>query len=603
MLAILLAWLALAFLAGVGVTAVSSQAKTSGTPVPFGSVEPVSVVILADESGSMQNFPDEIAGEQRAAAQIVEEEWSPQSQIAIYGFGSAPPGAQPQAAIDQYCGPTELTGQAARDRLTHCAGEIKPRTTPMTNNTDFAAALTQALTVLGAPQPVARLPLVFILTDGQLDVGPGSPYSGPGSSAAAGDAAAQHLIASPSTGILAKLRSINAEVWPVGFGDAVRPELTLFARGAAQNACPAGSGASPRAAIIPPAVTGSAETEAIQSALIGAFAEARCAAIGASVWASLPSGGSVSRTFTISPLATLGSLVVDKGDPRVTVTYSYQGKTFVSDQGLTGQAIGHKDGATYVLTGQSQSPLETLRLDDPPPGEWTVTFTSPAGVPAQMVGLSVVWQGELQLEFINQKIGDPGHQYQLAVQPAIRSAPVPVSALRGFTAGFAISWPGGQQERVKAHVNARGDFTATARVPAGASGTAHVTATAAAPGVQGQGVSAFSVTPGGGLTVSLNIPPGTRVSPGGTLTAKGTISTNGAPATSIVFSLAGLSDGVRATLVSPRGPVQVGSGRQPVTLVIHFFKGTRKGPAAGTIQWAPACLVRRRPQKGSRSTP
>ena len=548
------------------------------------------MVILADESGSMQQYSNEIAGERQAAAQIVEEEWSSQSQIAIYGFGSAPDkrGAQPQAAIDQYCGLTELTGQAARAKLTHCATQIKPRTASQGYNTDFAAALTQALTVLGAPQPVSRLPLVFILTDGQLDVGPDSPYSGFGSSDAAGNAAAQQLIVNPSTGILHKLLGLGAEIWPVGFGQADTTELSLFARGGAQNGCPAGSGANPEAAIVSPAVTGSAETEAIQSKLIGAFAEARCAAIGASVWASLPAGGSVTRTFTISPLATLGSLVVDKGDPRVTVTYADRFGKFASDKGLVGQASGSKDGATYVLTGQSQSPLETLRLDSPPPGQWTVTFTSPPGVPATRVGLSVVWQGEVQLEFINQKIGDPGHEYQLAVQPAVRSAPVPVSALSGFTAGFAVSWPDGQQAQVKARLDASGDFTAAVPVPSDAEGTAHVTATAAAVGVQGQGVTAFNVTPGGGLSVNLNIPPGTKVAPGGTVTAQGTIDTNGAPATSIVFSLSGLNDGVQATLAAPSSVVQVGSGNQPVTVVIRFYKGTRLGPALGTIQWAPA---------------
>ena len=305
------------------------------------------------------------------------------------------------------------------------------------------------------------------------------------------------------------------------------------------------------------------------------------------MWASLPAGGSVTRTFTISQLATLGSLVVDKGDPRVTVTYADRFGNFVSDKGLVGQASGSKDGATYVLTGQSQSPLETLRLDSPPPGQWTVTFTSPPGVGAQRVGLSVVWQGQVQLEFINQKIGDPGHPYQLAVQPVVRSAPVPVSALSGFTAGFAVSWPDGQQAQVKAHLNASGDFTTSVPVPPGANGAAHVTATAAAPGVQGQGVTAFNVTPGGGLTVNLKVPPGITVAPGGTVTVHGTIDTNGAPATSIVFSLGGLSDGVQAALAAPRGMVQVGSGIQPVTVVIHFFNGTRLGPALGTIRWAP----------------
>ena len=148
--------------------------------------------------------------------------------------------------------------------------------------------------------------------------------------------------------------------------------------------------------------------------------------------------------MTISQLATLGALVVDKGDPRVEVTYTDPKGKKVSDNTANGQSSGSIDGAGYVLTGGSQSPLETLRLDNPLPGPWKVTFTDPPGVPAQIVGLSVVWQGEVQLEFVNQKVGDPGHPYQVEVQPAVRSAPVPASALAGFTAGFALRWPGGR---------------------------------------------------------------------------------------------------------------------------------------------------------------
>jgi hypothetical protein len=587
-----LAVLVLPLLACAAASAATSAGELADA-TPLGTMQPVNVVILADESGSMQQYPNEVSGERQAAAQIVQEEWSPQSQIAIYGFGGAPEkrGAQPQSAIDQYCGPTELTGNAARTRLTQCAAEITPRTAAQGYNTDFAAALIQAKTVLGAPQAVNRLPLVFILTDGQLDVGQNSPYSGWPSSRAAGNAAAQKLITDPSAGILHDLRNIGTEIWPVGFGQADTSELDLFARGGAQNDCPAGSGATPKAAIVPPSATGSAETEDIQSKLIGAFAEARCAALGQSIWAQLPVGGSVHKTATISQLATLGALVVDKGDPRVEVTYTDPKGNKVSDNTPNGQSAGSIDGASYALTGGSQSPLETLRLDNPLPGPWQVTFTDPPGVPAQTVGLSVVWQGEVQLEFVNQQVGDPGHPYQIAVQPAVRSAPVPPSALAGFTAGFNVSWPGGQVARAQARLDASGDFSAAVTVPQGLNGTAVVTVTAAAPGVQGQARTAFKVSPGGGLTVSLNIPRGTTVAPGRTVTANATIDTNGLPATSIVFSLGGLSDGVDATIASPARAVPVGSGRQSFPLTIRFGPQTRLGPALGTIRWAPAGQV------------
>lgn len=586
--AILVLFLALAFFAcGPGANASSVRARVTGDA--FGTAQPVNAVILADESGSMKDYASEVAGERQAAAQIAQEEWSPQSQIAVYGFGSAPDqqGAQSQAAIDQYCAPTELTNNAARNRLAECAAEIKPRTQAQGYNTDFTAALSQALDVLSASQGTNRLPLVFILTDGKLDEGPDSPYSGWGSTAAAGTAAAQNLITNPSTGILRRLRSIGAEIWPVGFGDADKTELNLFAEGGAQNACPAGSGAIPAATIISPKVTGSAETVAIQSALVGAFAEARCAVPEKPVAKALPTGGSVTETVTISPLATLGALVVDKGDPRVTVTYTDPAGHGFSDKGLNGQASNSIDGASYVLTGQSQSPLETLRLDDPPSGPWTVKFTSAPGVSAQMVGFSLVWQGAVQLEFVKQATGEPGHPYTLAFQVATRSKPVAASALAGFTAGFTVKWPDGQQSAAKAILDASGDFAATVPVPQNANGIARATATLAGPGIQGQEGTAFHVNPGGGLSVNLNIPPRTTVAPGGEIRTQATVDTRGLSATSIVFSLGGLSDGVLAT-VSPAGPVQIGSGRQSVPVVIHFGPKTRLGPALGTIRWAPA---------------
>ena len=586
--AISVLFIAFMFLA-CGPAANAASVRAGSASIPFGTAEPVDAVILADESGSMQEYSSEVTGERQAAAEIVQEEWSQQSQIAIYGFGSAPDqrGAQSQAAIDQYCAPTELTNNAARDRLAECAAEIKPRTAAQGNNTDFAAALTQALDVLRDARGTNRLLLVFILTDGQLDEGPDSPYSGWGSTDAAGTAAAQNLIKNSSTGILHQLRTVGAEIWPVGFGDADTNELSLFAKGGAQNACPVGSGAIPMAKIIAPTVTGPEEIETIQSDLVGAFAEARCAVALKPPWKPLPPGGSVRETVTISPLATLGAFVVDKGDPRVTVTYTDPAGHQISDKGLNGQASNSIDGAAYVMTGQSESPLETLRLDSPLSGPWTVTFTSAPGVARQMVGLSLVWQGEVQLEFVEQAVGDPGHPYTLAVQPAALSAPVPASALAGFTTGFTVTWPGGQPKPVKAILAASGDFDATVPVPQDANGIATATATLAGPGVQGQIRTAFDVTPGGGLTVDLNIPPRTTVSPGGTVTAQAIIDTNGAQATSIVFSLGDLGDGVLATL-TPAGQVQVHSGRQSVPVAIRFEQGTRLGPALGTIRWAPA---------------
>jgi hypothetical protein len=157
-----------------------------------------------------------------------------------------------------------------------------------------------------------------------------------------------------------------------------------------------------------------------------------------------------------------------------------------------------------------QAALETLQLEDPTPGPWTVTFTDPKGVAAQQVGLSVIWQGQVTLEPTDQQVGDPGHQYTLAVQPVVRSARVQPSELGGFTGQFMVTWPGGQSVTKAARLDTTngsptyGDFTATVTVPQGVNGRANVIFTGAAPGVQGEASTAFLVRPGGGIGVTLD---------------------------------------------------------------------------------------------------
>ena len=579
--------------------AIASPAAAGLTTSP-GTPQPVDVVILADESGSMLTYPNEITGMQQAATQIVDAEWSGESRMAIYGFGGAPPGGRlASAAIDQYCGLTTLSSPGARATLDQCAADIKGRTKAQGWNTDFAAALQQAYETLAASRAAGHLPLVFFMTDGQLDEGPDSPYVAKGAGdplGLAGDKAAQTLITEPN-GLLARLKSIGAEIWPVGFGQADTNELKLFAGGGAQSSCPAGSGTNPQATIIAPTVLGAQETQGIQSGLIKAFAEASCAVPGGPGWSPLPAASSAPKIVTISPLATTATFIVDKGAPGVIVTYKDPAGHEFSDTSSSGQGASAVGG---VLTGgqqtgqADQSVLETLLVDNPLPGPWTVTFTDPSGGPATEVGLSVIWQGNVYLEFTDQQVGDPGQRYTLAVQPVVRSARVPASALAGFTGRFTVTWPGGQRVSRPARLNtsagtpASGDFTAQVLVPPGLRGTATAVFTGAAPGVQGQADTSFPVRPGGELSVTLDNTSGRTVRPGGTLQISGTVDTNGQPGTSIVFALAGLSNGVNASLASPFGAVRVPSGRLPITLTIDFAKTARLGEALGTIQWAPA---------------
>jgi hypothetical protein len=589
---------------------VPANAAATGATVATGAAQAgtgpsVDVVILGDESGSMLDNANEFVGMEQAATQIVDLEWSPQSRIAIYGFGSAPPGKPASTAIDQYCPLTALDSPGARGTLIRCAAEIQARTAG--NNTDFAQALQQAYEALARSRAAGHLPLVFFMSDGALDEGPNSSYAHGASdpNGAIGNSAAQALITAPSTGWLARLRGIGAEVWPIRFGSAPKgenapdgqAELALFAAGGAQNGCPAGDGANPRVTPIPPADTGEQERQDFQTALIAAFAEARCAVVEQPGCSTLSAGSTVPRTVTISELATNASITVDKGSPQAVATFrDPRGDTF-TDTSPGGQGASVVGG---VLIGaqqygqHDQLALETLQLQDPAPGPWQVTFRDPAGVAPQRVCLSVVWQGELGLQFTDQQVGDPGHSYTLAVQPVVRSARVPASELGGFTGQFQVTWPGGQAVTVPARLDTAttsptsGDFTASVLVPQGLNGQAHVIFTGAASGVQGATDTAFPVRPGGGLIITLDNTSGDLVQPGHDLTINGTVNTNGQPGTSILFALAGLKDGVDASLTSPFGQFRVPSGQLPITLTIHFDKKARPGRATGTIQWAPA---------------
>lgn len=567
---------------------------------PFSGATPVRVVILADESGSITDVSGAVQGERQAASLIVQGEWSAKSQIAVYGFGSAPSkhNIRARAALDPYCGLTELSGEAARAALTRCAGEITPRTAAQGDNTDFAAALGAARDLLATPDPLHRVPIVFLLTDGILDVGQNSPYGGQGTSDAMGNRNAAQLLA---TRILPALSSLGAQIWPIGFGDANRNQLNKYAGAGAHGnpECPSDSGGTniggtPKVTIVPPG-DAATETRLIEQALLGAFATARCGALQRTPAVTLQPGSSVTVPVSINSLATFGSIFVTKGDPRVEVTYADPDGHTVSDNTTAQHPSGVLDGADYALTsggtsGVPNDAVESLRLDNPVTGTWRVTLTNPPGVGRQQVSVSVVWQGRIQADLIlSPQVADPGQPLRIGVQPVVRSAPLPDGTLAGLRVDVTVGWgPAGTQHRVPTTLNGQGEFVGTILVPRGLTGTALIRAFVRGHGVQGTTARKVPVVPGGSLEVGLAIPRGIRVAPGGTVSATARVSNEGLPANRITFALNGLNNGVNAWIASPTRPVPVGSGRRDIAITIRFGRQTRLGPALGTIEWAEA---------------
>lgn len=549
-------------------------ASAASSATPFSDGKPVSIVILADESASMRTYKNEIAGEQQAAAAIVQAAWSPRSRVAIYGFGSAPPGSTggPSAAVTELCGPT-LDSPANVGTLTKCAQKITPRP-PGEDHTDFASALTVAEDVLAAASP-QQPRLVFLLTDGKLSVGDQNA-----------NATAQ---ADLTATILPAMRKLGIQIWPVGFGHADQGELRLFARGAAQgnSGCQGSPNAVPQPALVPPAVNGADETEQIQDQLLKAFAAASCGTFTHGKWKTLPPGGTVSRPVTVNALTTNGSIVVNKGNPGVTVTYADPNNVKLSDSTPAVERPPLLDGAPYVLATGPQSPQEALRLDNPVTGQWTVTFTNKTKTP-QRVDAAVVWQGEVVPNItFSPDTGDSGRPVQIQVSPTFDARRIPLADLEGLSVSLAVRWVrDGPVLRYPATLDkSTGEFVRTVRVPAGRKGgIATVTATVREAGVQGTVQSPLSYQPGGGLSLTLSPTGGKRVTPGTSLTVHATASNVDQPAASIQFLLAGIGS-ADAQVIQPTGPVRVLSGGgQVIPVTIHFGPQTR-GEVEGTLMW------------------
>ena len=563
----------LALTALAGPTAGASPAARDAAP--FGAAMPANVVILVDESGSMATYPGELPGERQAVAEIANAAWAKDSQVAVYGFGSAPPGEAKSTAVAKICGLTPVTTPQDIATLDGCASRIKVRP-PGADNTDFDEALTVAGQVLAAQGTAAqgRVPLIFMLTDGTLDLG----------SQPATNAAQQQL----SGFVLPSLAAQQIEIWPVGFGAADLSALNAIAAGGSQaiQSCPPNTGGTPRATTVPSTVTGQQETEQIQQQLLGAFAAASCATTEPGQWQILPPGKSLTQDVTVDPLTTLGSIVVNKGNQAVTVTYADPDSGRVSDAATTPPA-GQLDGAAYELSSSGPTATqEALRLDYPVPGRWAVTFHNPTPQP-QLIGTQVLWQGQIYPD-INFKptTGDSGSKLQIFVKPALDARPIAVADLTRLHLTVTVQWGSGQASQSVPTIfdKADGQFVGVVTVPARQSNTALVTAIVQADGVTGAATATLSYQPAGGLGVTVTIPPGTKVSPDGTLTAQAAISNLDnakQPVSSIQFLLSGLGGSGNAWIT--QSPVSVGSGTGSVPVIIHV--GSTRGPVQGVIDW------------------
>lgn len=345
----------------------------SGPPAPSlaasDAPEPVELAIAVDQSGSLR--PSDVERERDAAGRIAVGEISAASRITVLGFASAD--NDEQSPVDEVCPTTELD-PVAREKTGECIGRLARRAKGTGTGTDFPAVIRQAVTRLGEHGD-DRPRVLFLLTDGKLDVDDSPAYG-------------RDLESRRTNGAreldkaLAEAARAKVQIWPLGFGEGIdESALDAMAAGGYQGGCTDLPAARPRATVVPDSTT-------LGNALQRAFAGARCLVTDPPVEDRPPADISV----RLSPLATLATIVVSKGDPEVRATY-------YDPRGEKVEPGTRADGSRFELAGAGGE-VESLRITDPRPGDWQVRLDAPEGHRDKLASVSVQWRGTVRSSIV-----------------------------------------------------------------------------------------------------------------------------------------------------------------------------------------------------------
>ncbi|MFD9907765.1 VWA domain-containing protein [Streptomyces sp. NPDC059063] len=355
----------------VGGTAVfaSLLAPAGQDPVPAADSAPsfpaVNYAVAVDESASLAAA--DMKAEKAAAARIALGDVSSSSHVTVFGFAAAESGDQ--RAVDPVCPRTTLDA-AGRETIGDCVGKLRGRKKSEGTGTDFPSAIRQGVHDLTAGTDTSEPRVLFLLTDGKMDVADSPKYGDPA-----------HREAEGERQLKAALRDAarqNVQIWPLGFGsDPDKKQLDRIAAGGYQKGCVELPSATPKAHKVSGA-------EDVATTLEKIFAAAHCLRHEEGPSERPPA----TLEIGISPLATVGSIVVDKGDPEVEITY-------VDPSGDEVPTSGTFKKSRFELAGGSGT-VEALKVVDPLPGTWKVKAKAPEGHRSLPVAVSVLWQGELR---------------------------------------------------------------------------------------------------------------------------------------------------------------------------------------------------------------
>ncbi|MEV0678901.1 vWA domain-containing protein [Actinosynnema sp. NPDC050436] len=533
----------------------------AGQPEP--AVRPARIAVLVDESSSLAE--DDVVREREAAALIALGEFAPGSSVSVVGFGSDN-GVPGQTPVDVVCPPVTVGTAQDRQRLSDCVGRLKRRTPQEGDGTDHAAALQQALSHLtGTPGDEPRM--VFLLTDGKLDVG-SSPRYGPDN---VNDQRNKAALAQIDT-LLAQAVRDRVQVWPLGFGDVDRDQLQRFAEKGYQGSCGPGS-PKPGATV----VAGSSD---VAGALLTAFSSARCAGTGPIRSQELGTGQDTEVGLDIPFIATDGSIIVVKQDPRVVVTY-------VDPSGAQVPKAGTAGGSTFQVSGEN-GPVEALRVVNPQPGRWTVRVKSFPGVPPLNVSAAVTWQGAVRAVLsLDPPSPSAGQEVEVGLSLQTRTRPVDdAAALRGLSFTAELTGEGYGGPVPLADATGSGVHTGRVTIPPDARGAFRVTASVAGVGISGDTRTVDGrIVDGASALSAISSVDGTTVAPGGVLDGVIEVTNSSGRTRKVRLQVV---DAAPGTLVAVPGELTVfevpPAGRHAFHFELRFADGTALGANTFTLR-------------------
>ncbi|NEC92464.1 vWA domain-containing protein [Streptomyces sp. SID12501] len=354
----------------LGQTALGQTAlPTPLAPAASSDTDAVDLAVAVDESNSLSAA--DVERERDAAGRIAVGEISPASRMTVLGFASAD--NVDQSPVDEVC-PTTALDAVAREKMDGCIGRLARRGVGQGTGTDFPNAIRQAVTRLGEHGD-GRPRILFLLTDGKLDVGDSPSY---GTDRESREENGRREL----TKALAEARAAKVQIWPLGFGDDLDMDaLRDMAKGGYRGGCTDLETARPRA-------DRATDSQTLGDAVQRAFAGARCLVADPPRKDTPPADISV----PLSPLATLATIVVSKGDRAVRATY-------YDPRGRKIEPGSRSDGSKFTLAG-SGGEVESLRITDPRPGRWQVRLDAPEGHRDRLASVSVQWRGAVRSSIV-----------------------------------------------------------------------------------------------------------------------------------------------------------------------------------------------------------